>query len=358
MGNFILEKRAYTFNQIKNGQWEETDHYYHQALTFCQLWLKGHDGFEISTSGSTGKPKTILVKRNQMKASASATGAYFKIEQNSSILCCLNTWMIAGKMMLVRGMEWDANVYLLKANSDPLSENWLTFPLDFVAMVPLQVQASINNPISLQKLKQIKNLIIGGAPSGQNLIGSLKQLEINAYQTFGMTETVSHIALASLLKNDLIYETLPGVVIGVDDKDKLWVQGPMSDQKKLQTNDIVEILNDSQFKWLGRADFVINSGGVKVYPETMEEKIQGMVFEYFGATSYFIYGLPDERLGQKVVLVIEGVQKDGFELETFLTSLQKYVNRFHLPKEVFFLPKFEYTASGKTNRLETIKMII
>lgn len=292
-----------------------------------------------------------------MQASAAATKAYFHIEQHSTLLCCLNTWMIAGKMMLVRAMEWNADLYLVKANSDPLNENWIKYPLDFVAMVPLQVQKALNNSPSLNRLRQIKNLIIGGAPSGPALVASIKEHQINAFQTFGMTETVSHIALAPMLADELIYETLPGVIIGADEEDRLWVQGPMSDQQKLQTNDIVDILNRSQFRWLGRADFVINSGGVKIYPEILEKKIQGIIFEHFGDIAYFMGGVHDEKLGQKVVLVIEGHQQAGYDQDPFMESLKKYVNKFHLPKEIFFLPTFNYTSSGKVNRIETLKMI-
>ncbi len=357
MANFILDKRTYTSDQIKNGEWKESDLYFHQAFTFCQSWLNGQDTFEVATSGSTGKPKNIHIKRTQMQASAAATKAYFGIDHDSRILCCLNTWMIAGKMMLVRAMEWDVDVFLVKASANPLEETDLPGKLDFVAMVPLQVQSIFNNPSSLAKLKQIKTLIIGGAPSNPDLINSLKKHQINAYQTFGMTETVSHVALASLIQDELVYDALPGVTIGADTGGKLWIQGPMSDNQKIQTNDIVDILNGSQFKWLGRADFVINSGGVKVFPEIIEEKIQGTIFEHFGSIPYFIYGLPDERLNQKVVLVLEKTPPENYSFDVLIESLKRHVNRFHLPKDIFFLEKFEFTDSGKINRIATAELI-
>jgi O-succinylbenzoic acid--CoA ligase len=358
MGKFILENREYSFEEIKNGNWKESDHYFHQTFTFCQQWLKGKETFSIATSGSTGVPKSISIHRSQMKVSAETTGKYFKIEHDSKLLCCLNTWMIAGKMMLVRGMEWNATVYLVKANSDPLHDDFLKFPLDFVAMVPLQVRASLDKVEGQVKLKQIKTLIIGGAPINQKLKDDIKSSNLNAFQTYGMTETVSHIALADLRNEDLIYKTLPEVQIGLDKENKLWIKAPMSANQVVQTNDLVEILNESQFKWLGRADFVINSAGVKVYPEQVEEKIQEPIQKQFGDTNFFIAGIPDEKLGQKVSLLLETAEPENFDPESFDQELRKYINRFHVPRRYFFLKDFIYTKSGKINRPETLNKIL
>lgn len=356
MGKIYFENSIYTFEHIRQGLWKERDLYFHQALTFAQQWLLGQESFEIGTSGSTGKPKNIQIQRAQMKASALATKEYFRIEYGSKILCCLNTWMIAGKMMIVRGMEWDAEIYLIKPVANPLQEAWLPLDLAFAAMVPMQVQACLDQENSLNKLKHIENLIIGGAPSSGALIEELKANQINAFQTFGMTETVSHIALANISEEALLYKTLPGVEIGTDEQSRLWLKGPMTGFRTIQTNDIVDILNPGQFHWLGRADFVINSGGVKVYPEIVEDKIQGIVFEHFGSTNYFISALPDAKLGQKVILIVEG-ESPNVSFEGLTESMKRVVNRYHLPKEVIFLPKFVYTASGKINRTETIKLL-
>ncbi|WP_373493960.1 AMP-binding protein, partial [Aquiflexum sp.] len=303
MGKIILENRDYTFDQIKNGQWSEDDSYLHQAFSFCQQWVNGVEEFELKTSGSTGKPKKIKVSRKQMQISAEATKAYLKIDSKSTLLCCLNTEMIAGKMMLVRAVEWDAELVFVKTKENPLEDLWLVSHIDFAAMVPLQVQACLSKEVTLRKLKNIGTLIIGGAPTSVVLREKIVEKQINAYQTFGMTETVSHIALAPITRDELVFETITGVSIGSDKDDRLWISAAMATEEKLQTNDIVELLNQSQFKWIGRADFTINSGGIKIQPEVLEPQLLPFISKHFGDIAYFVYGNGVEKLVHKLILV-------------------------------------------------------
>src|SRR5690606_30000600 len=121
---------------------------------------------------------------------------------------------------------------------------------------------------------------------------------IHAWQTYGMTETVSHIALARIAKEQLVYTTLPGVEIGLDMRGALWVKSPMSGVEKVQTNDLVELKTDKHFVWLGRTDFVINSGGIKLHPELLEQKLEPLVHKFFPGSKFFFFGEKNERLGQ------------------------------------------------------------
>lgn len=357
MGKIILENQEYSFDQIKNGQWVEDDSYLIQTFSFCQQWLKGVKNFELKTSGSTGKPKQIKVSRNQMEISAGLTKDFFKIEPRSILLCCLNTEMIAGKMMLVRAMEWDAELVLVKPNENPLKKLLFESRIDFSAMVPLQVQACLSDEGSIQKLKNIGTLIIGGAPISAYLKERIVEEHIQAYQTFGMTETVSHIALAPIDKGELVFETLPGVSIGTDKNERLWISAPMATDEKLQTNDMVELLNKSQFKWLGRSDFTINSGGIKIQPEVLEPQLSPIVISHFGDLAFFIYGKKDEKLGQKLLLVLEGNDFEISKIKNFKDDLKTKLINYLVPKEVLVLDKFVRTDSGKINRLETIKLL-
>jgi o-succinylbenzoate---CoA ligase len=350
MGKIIIQGQEFTFEQIKTGLWSVQEPYFHQALSFCRDWLNGKGEFELSTSGSTGKPKIIQVSREQMEISAKATRDFFGIEKEAKLLCCLNTQMIAGKMMLVRGMEWHAIIYLVQAQSNPLEEMDQLF--DFVAMVPLQVDACMANSVSRTRLAKIKNLIVGGAPSSPDLLQKINDLQLNAYQTFGMTETVSHVALAEIKGGELIYTVLPGVKIGVDDEDKLWIEAPMAKEARLQTNDVVEILNPKAFRWMGRADFTINSGGIKLQPEILEPKLAEFIYHIFGDRNFFLFGKPDEKFGQKPVLVIE-YPKDEKRALDLLNKLKTVLERYQIPKEILFNPKFTKTASGKINRTAT-----
>ncbi|WP_106568691.1 AMP-binding protein [Cecembia rubra] len=354
MGKIIIEKSIYSFEDIRLGNWSESDPYFHQALSFCQSWLCGKEEFEMSTSGSTGEPKNIQVKRKQMEVSAAGTGDFFGLDKGSKLLCCLNIWMVAGKMMLVRALEWDAEVTVVKPIENPLLETDDNF--DFVAMVPMQVAACLDHPITRPRIRQIKNLIIGGAPSSSLLIEKILEQGISAFQTYGMTETVSHIALAKISAGDLIYKVLPGVKIGTDKEKRLWIKAPMAGEKKLQTNDLVELLDEDSFKWQGRADFTINSGGIKLQPELMEPKIIPIIQSLFGHQEFFLFGKPDERLGQKLVLVIQQKEKDVKKEQDLLLALKENFNRYHLPKEILYVDELVKTASGKINRPESYKI--
>ncbi|MFC3414264.1 AMP-binding protein [Algoriphagus hitonicola] len=321
-----------------------------QAIQFCREWLSGKENFEQYTSGSTGKPKKINLTRIQMQASAQATGAFFQINSKSLLLCCLNPAYIAGKMMLVRAMEWNCPMVLVNPSSDPLSEIEDSQIPDFLAMVPLQIQQSLQNPSSFAKLKKVQQLIIGGAPLSPQLKMEMVLNKIQAYQTYGMTETVSHIAIAKIKSEELIYQTLPKVEIGVDDRGALWVKGPMSKNEKIQTNDAVRLRSDNEFQWLGRIDFVVNSGGVKLHPELIEPKIEKTVNTYFFGSRFFLTGTPDPKFGEKLVLFIESSQADSNKATHLLNELKKNLSAFECPKAIYLIAQFKETESGKIDR--------
>jgi o-succinylbenzoate---CoA ligase len=352
MGKIIIQDQEFSFEQIKTGDWSVQNPYFIQALSFCKDWLNGINEFELATSGSTGLPKIIKVRRKQMEISAKATFDFFRLKKNPKLFCCLNVEMIAGKMMLVRGMEWDAIIYLVPPQANPLEK--IDQEFDFAAMVPLQVDTCIESPASLEKLLKIKNLIIGGAPSSNELIKKTSDLQLNAYQTFGMTETVSHIALAKIEREELIYKVLPGVNIGMEEDNRLWIEAPMAKEKRLQTNDVVEMLSPSQFKWIGRADFTINSGGIKIQPEILESKMAETVHAIFGKQNFFLFGKDDTKFGQKPVLVIEYI-KDEKKASNLLHRLKSVLDRYQVPKEILFNPHFTKTESGKINRVLSFK---
>ncbi|MCS5489955.1 AMP-binding protein [Algoriphagus limi] len=325
-----------------------------QALSFCREWMEGKETFLQKTSGSTGTPKEIEITRAQMIASAKATGEFFKINSSDFLLACLNPNYIAGKMMLVRAMVWDCPIQLVEPSSDPLqdlSENRLP---DFVAMVPLQVQNSLKNPESKQKLQQIKNILIGGAPCSLQLQQELSENRINAWQSFGMTETVSHIALAKITGSALWYHPLPGVRIGQDEREALWIESPMSGNQRIQTNDRIAFNSSGNFQWLGRVDFVVNSGGIKLFPEAIEPQIEKEVNKLFPEKRFFLGGISDPVLGQKLILLIESPEKDLEKVKILLEQLKPKISRYERPREVIFLNQFEETSSGKINRFKTL----
>lgn len=327
------------------------------AFSFCEAWISGENNFQQQTSGSTGSPKNIEISRLQMIQSAEATGAFFKTESETKLLCCLNPEYIAGKMMLVRAMVWDCPIWLFEPKSNPFSDLSDDILPDFVAMVPLQVEACIDDPQALSKLKKVSHLIIGGVPISQKLKSQLIENQITAWQTYGMTETVSHIALAKIEKGELEYQTLPNVEIRQDSRGAIWIKSPMSGAEKIQTNDLVELTSETSFKWLGRVDFVINSGGVKLHPELLEQQSEAIMEALFPGSRFFFFGEKNEKLGEKLVLLIEKSEPDEELAKLLQSKLEAGLGKYQAPKSIYFLPAFLQTESGKINRQKTYNQL-
>ena len=301
---------------------------------FLLDWFDSKSHIEMETSGTTGAPKTISVSKQAMVDSALATGDFFELEPGNKALQCLPVKYVAGKMMLVRAMILGLDLEFVAPSSHPLDNNEINF--DFVAMVPLQAQNSI------AELKKVKKMIVGGAAVNKTLEKQLLKLPTQVYETYGMTETITHIAARKL--GEKAFTVLPYVTISYDDRNCLVIHAPRISPEVILTNDIVELVNENQFIFLGRMDNVINSGGIKLIPEQIEEKLASKIHQRF-----FIASKPDNELGEKVVLVIEGDKQDLDD------SLYESLDKYEKPKELLFIPKFKETASGKIMRKETLK---
>ncbi|WP_158860408.1 AMP-binding protein [Lunatibacter salilacus] len=351
----MTDDSTHYFDDIKAGKWARIDPAFYGAMEFCQKWLNGEKSFTLKTSGSTGPPKDITVSREQMILSARATKSFLKLRKGCRMICCLNTDMIAGKMMLVRAMEWEALIYLLKPSATlvlPFNNVWV----DFTALVPLQLQASLENKASRALLNQIGTIIIGGAPTSPELREKASKLPGKIYQTFGMTETVSHIAMADLkAEGPLIYKVLPRVNLKVDAAKKLIIEAPMSGYKRIKTQDVVDLIDNKTFIWKGRADFVINSGGVKLYPDELEAAVDPHWRKYFPGKRFFITSASDPKLGESVLLVCERVSsKDPF-IQPFLHTLYENIHPYWMPKRLLNVDTILLTPSGKIDKRATLK---
>lgn len=302
---------------------------------FMVEWNNNSEVIVVQTSGSTGIPKTIEIEKKYMIASANMTGEFLKLKAGDTALLCLSPSTIAGKMMIVRSIVLGLDLVVTDVSGRPLKK--LTEEVDFTAMVPFQVEQS------LKDLKKVKKLIIGGAPISPALWKRIAESNVEAFQTFGMTETISHIALRKIELPESGYIPLNGVEID-SQNDCLVITAPQLGVHQLITNDIVNINKDGSFIWLGRADFVINSGGIKIHPEQIEKQLS-QLFEQ----PFFSFGIEDDSLGQKHVLCIEG----NFQIDKDI--LMRVLENYHVPKEVYFFDNFEYTNSGKINRLKTIE---
>jgi O-succinylbenzoic acid--CoA ligase len=317
---------AYSF--IKEGEEFEKS-----VGDFLLDWFDHKPTIEMMTSGTTGKPKLITVEKQAMVNSALATGDFFDLSPGCKALHCLPAKYVAGKMMFVRGFILGLDMDFVAPSSHPLENNDAKY--DFAAMVPLQAQNS------LKQLQNVKKMIIGGVRINKILEAALKKIPVQAYETYGMTETITHIAAKKI--GEKAFTVLPNVTISYDDKNCLVIHAPRISDEVIVTNDLVELVNENQFVFLGRIDNVINSGGIKLIPEIIEEKLSGRI-----GNRFFVAGKPDDVLGEKLVLVVEG------EAQVFDDAIFEGLDRFEKPKEILFVSKFIETGSGKIMRKETL----
>ena len=323
-----------------------------EASALIRAWLDPKGRIEVRTSGSTGRPKTIVIEGERMRQSALATGEFFELGPGSKALLCLPLKYIAGKMMLVRALVlgWHLTIVdpVVRLNLQGLGD------FDFAAMIPMQVEAN------LEELGSIKTLIVGGAPVHRELQDRILDLPTRIYATYGMTETITHIALMPLNRSAgreedrEVFRGLPGVSFETDERGCLVIHCKRISEDPIVTNDLVHCLTRDSFTWRGRLDGIINSGGLKLVPEEIERKFSPCVKGRF-----FAAGLPDEKLGQRLVLVIEGPKDPG--LEECLRRLQKdpegSVSKHELPGRFFFLESFAETGSGKIDRSKTLELL-
>ena len=330
----VLKELAYSL--VKEGK-----EYERGIGNFLLDWLDDSETLEVHTSGSTGVPKVIALEKEHMVNSALATGVFFKMGSGTTALQCLSADHIAGKMMLVRAMVLGWEIDMVEPSSNPLQ--FTSKYYDFVAMVPLQVQGSMSY------LNQIDNLIIGGAPISPELKLSLSKVNTKVYGTYGMTETITHIAVKELAKGseDYNYKTLPDVILSLDPRGCLVIEAPKISDTVIVTNDLVKLISPTEFQWLGRYDNIINSGGIKLIPEQLESKLSILI-----ESRFFVAGVPDAVLGQKLILVVEGkINENQLSLE--IESL-KSISKFEIPKKIFSVDHFVETGSGKVNRNRTL----
>lgn len=316
---------------------------------FLLEWLNVDNFVIVHTSGSTGTPKPIRISKQQMIHSALATGEYFNLEKKQRALLCLPCRYIAGKMMVVRALVLGLDLWINKPSSPLLN---IDKSIDFAAMTPMQVNKILAQKQDISRLKQ---LIIGGAPVSSALALQLQELSTACFSTFGMTETVTHIAIQNLngASASDIFHTLPHVSIRQDTRGCLVIDAPLVADSSVITNDIVEIIGHSSFQWLGRFDSIINTGGVKVFPEIVEKKLSAFIQQPF-----FIHYTADEQLGQKVILLIEGNKQQNSTDIPLRIKQSDILTPYEKPKLIFYVPAFARTKTGKILRQKTSSTLV
>ncbi len=342
---FKLNGISYDHGELKEVAYslvKEGELYEKVVGDFLLDWLDEKDFVNVKTSGSTGLPKMVKLNKQAMINSCIMTGDFFDLEPGDRALHCLPSRYIAGKMMLVRAMILGLELDMVAPSSNPAYDDEIVY--DFCAMIPLQLKNSLN------RLKHIETLIVGGASVQDSVVHLLSGIETRIFETYGMTETLSHIAVKRLnatSEADSHFQILRDISISKDDRDCLVIDAPKLSDTKIFTNDIVDLISEETFEIIGRYDNMINSGGVKVFPELVEKKLQNKIDKRF-----FIASEGDAELGEKVILIIEG------DLNAIDDSVFEDLEKFEVPKKIYNLPKFIETETKKIQRQKTYEAVI
>lgn len=337
----------------KEGEVIRTDHALDAVLSLYDAWKSGLPEISLSTSGSTGPPKVISLSREALRASVQLTREAFDLDSNDFFLCNLNTDYIGGKMMVIRAAEIDCDLMAVQPSSNPFEDLKNQTSLfsrnrgnNFFSFVPLQLQNILDNPDHTGLLRTAKAILVGGAPVAESTRQKIQELDLPVFETYGMTETISHIALKDLRTEDIFFTALKGVSLDTDAHGCLKIKSPSTSGQWITTHDVVELVSPERFILKGRRDHIINSGGVKIQAEEVERAI-ARAFPLLG--NFFCCGLPDPVLGQRLVLVVEG---EGPGPDLSLPDLPRY----HVPKEIICVKEFIKTPSGKTDKIKTLTL--
>ncbi len=318
-----------------------------QVRQFVLDWLREDEFVNVHTSGSTGPPKYMQLSKEVMRRSALMTDAYFGLGAGAVTLLCLPVEFIAGKMMIVRTFVNGWTLHFQRPTGMPLLDRLF----DFVPVTPMQ---AANLLAGSRDLGKVKTLLLGGGGIPRNLEAALRTRYTNrAYHSYGMTETATHVAIRAIneKQDNQVFVALPDISFSTSTDGCLIVHAPGLGQPKLQTNDIVRLLDQKHFIWEGRKDNVINSGGIKLYPEQMEKKMAMYI-----NSPFFVAGMPDSTLGQRAILVIEGREGEVDE-PRLLGRLNKVLSKYEMVKSIHYLSHFPRTSSGKIIRGQANDML-
>lgn len=342
---------------------------------FYNEWNNGRDTMLVHTSGSTGAPKPLWVEKQRMLRSARLTCDFLGLRPGDTALLCLPLGYIAGKMMVVRAIERHLHLTSVTPDNHPMrsiiercphnTENSHSTLFSFAAMVPSQVYCSLQDDEERSMLMRIRHLIIGGGSIPADLEQQLRSFPNAVWSTYGMTETLSHIALRRISgpEADAWYTPLSDVQVSIShDEDNGYTQrgcltifAPQVCSTPLRTNDIAELHADGRrFRIIGRRDNVICSGGIKIQAEEIEEILRQHI-----SCPLCITKVPDAKFGEAVTLLAEhpaDAHPAWLATEAELHSAFKYLSPYAVPKHVIRTDAIPLTPTGKTDRIAAQKL--
>lgn len=319
----------------QNSSWETL--FVNDILSFANSLFSNSSELVFRTSGSTGKPKELSFSKEAIHRSAANTNAFFHLDKGIKALLALPIDYVAGKMMIARAIVGEYELIAVEPSAKPLEPD---LDFQFAPFTPHQFENILDNQIDLLPKESI--ILLGGSSVSEQLRQKTNQIQNAVYLGFGMTETLTHFAVANLNSTSNSFELLPDAEIRVDEQGTLSIRRRGITDSWLETTDIVERMGNG-FIWKGRKDNVINSGGVKLHPEEIEQELERHI-----NSAFFVYGIKDDILGEKAILFIEGDHAPDL-------SHVNFSNRYLKPKEVVRLKTFLRTGSGKIQRKSTVE---
>jgi o-succinylbenzoate---CoA ligase len=341
---------------------------------FFSEWNNDSDRVLVHTSGSTGKPKPMMVEKKRMLSSARITCDFLGLKPGDSALLCMSLDYIAGKMVVVRSIERHLHLISVSPSGHPLKNIDLkdvngkdvNGEITFAAMVPMQVYNTLQVPEERERLTHIRHLIIGGGAIDASLEKELQALpgNIAIWSTYGMTETLSHIALRRINGAEASewYQPFDSVKISQTEEGCLVIDAPLVCAETLVTNDIVEIesyiynkVEKLRFRIKGRKDNVICSGGIKIQIEEVEALLKPHLEKPF-----MIAKKKDEKFGEIAVLLTEDedLKKVEATIRRLLSgksddsnkSSESKSHKYWIPREYLHVDHLPLTETGKPKR--------
>ncbi len=349
-----IEINHFNVHQIIN-DYKSNEPWIKELFKFLRGFLNDSDYIEIETSGSTGESKIFTVLKERMVHSAYVSGNYFGLSAGDLALLPLSLTYIAGKMMVVRALTLGLNLRITQPSSNPFLNNNFNEKYDFATFVPLQLATILLNEQTMHQPEKIKQIILGGSGIDFILKEKIGKMTNKVYETFGMAETLSHVAVRKInnyMQPDPPFKALSGIKFSADERSCLIIKSKFLLDNDLITNDVVTLINDETFFWQGRADNVINSGGIKIYPEEIERKLEPLLNGY-----YCISSMPDERFGNKVILIIETKGQNTF-LNINWHKILEAVPKYGRPKEIFLVDELIRNKHGKIVRKQIVEYLI
>jgi O-succinylbenzoic acid--CoA ligase len=329
----------YAYTQLRDG-WTLTP-WKKEIFYFIIDWLSESKTVKVTTSGSTGTPKTLLLNKEYVKKSAEATNRFFELKKGDKALLCLPVKYIAGKMMIVRALEGMYDLYCVEPSLTPSFEETT---VDFAAMTPSQVSSLLDSEEGKLLIGKVDKLIVGGDLIPVSLEEKLQTVKTKVWHTYGMTETITHVALRRVNGREAASSFFPMEHVSLSQQNRqLVIHAPTIGVHQMITNDLVEFNGNGSFNVLGRKDNVVISGGVKLFPEVIEKKVETIC-----KMPFYFSGVSDDKLGTKLVMFLESYK--NIDLEKLKHSIAMVVDKFENPKEIIVKSKFDRTISGKIVR--------